>query len=311
MTPATVDFLKHHQPRLLPYGKDGAEDYNLSSVHKRILGLETNDLEGQLREISQSMVNATDTFGKTPLLYACRRGDLEAVKWLIENKADVNKSDSMRRSPLHMAARSGSPSIIELLLEAKADPMAANLLNEIPAHYACYEENSAQLAKPLIDAGSDVNLLSKYGRTMLDIAVQFDYPDLVRYLIESGAKTEGPEPIKWDLSPLGRAILCKSHSALRTLIVERVKMDSVNTDKENILHFLARHGDRATIEEFTSCEHLQLNIESANAKNMNAEQPYDIARTRADIEFVIAFERLLRSVRERSNFQASQQNRNQ
>lgn len=298
MTPDTVEFLRQ---RILPYEKGGLDEYNLSVVHRRILGFETGNLEEHLKEIPQPTVNATDSFGKTPLLYASRRGDLGAVNSLIDNGADVNLSDSMRRSPLHMAARSRSSPIINSLIQSGADSNAANFLNELPAHYACYEENSTRLVKPFVDAKTDVNLPSKYGRTMLDIAIQSGHPALVEYLINSGAKTEGSKPVNWELAPLGRAILYKNHGAIRTLLEKRVKTDSVDVNQESILHFLARHGDREVIQDFYCCEQLPVDATCANATNRNAERPGDIARTRADTDFLQAFYEFLGIIEEMSN----------
>ena len=298
MTPDTVEYLRQ---RLLPYEKEGAEEYNLSIVHRRVLGLETGDLEEHLKEISRPIINATDSFGKTPLLYASRRGDLEAVNSLIQNGADVNISDSMRRSPLHMAARSRSVPIIKSLMDSGADPNAANFLNESAAHYACYEENSVLLVQRLLDAKSDVNMRSKYGRTMLDIAAQFGNPALVKYLIKSGAKTEGSKPTQWELEPLGRAILSKNHGAIRVLLEERVKTDSVDINQESILHFLARHGDREVIQDFYCCEQLPVDADCANAANKNAERPGDIARTRADTNFLQVFYEFLHLIQDMSS----------
>ena len=303
MTPDTVEYLRQ---RLLPYEKEGAEEYNLSIVHRRVLGLETGDLEEHLKEIARPIINATDSFGKTPLLYASRRGDLKAVKSLINNGADVNISDSMRRSPLHMAARSRSVPIIRCLMNSGADPNAANFLNESAAHYACYEENGVALVQPLVNAKSDVNLRSKYGRTMLDIAAQFGHPALVKYLIKSGAKTEGSKPTQWELEPLGRAILGKNHGAIRILLEERVKTDSVDTNQESILHFLARHGDREVIQDFYCCDQLPVDADCANAANKNSERPGDIARTREDTNFLQAFYEFLRLIQDMSNTSARQ-----
>ena len=199
-------------------------------MHRRILGFESGDLKKKLKETQRPIINATDAFGKSPLLYASRRGDHEAVKALVDYGANVNLSDSMRRSPLHMAARSRSVPVIKTLIENKANPNAANFFNELPAHYACYEENDAKLVKPFVDAKSDVNLPSKHGRTMLDIAAQSDYPELVKFLIDSGAKTEESNPTKWEVEPLGRAVLCKSHRAIRALLEKGVKTDSASVD---------------------------------------------------------------------------------
>ena len=298
MTTATVEFLRQ---RLLPCEREGAEEYNLSIVHRRILGLERGSLEELVKAKPPAIINATDSFGKTPLLYASRRGDLEAVKSLVDNGADVNLSDSMRRSPLHMAARSRSIPIIKTLIKSGANPNATNFLNELPAHYACYEENSARLVRPFVDAQSDVNLPSKYGRTMLDIAAQSGYPALVKYLIDSGAKTEGSNPTNWELEPLGRAILYKNHGVIRALLEKRVKTDSVDVNQESILHFLARNADREVIQDFYCCEHLPVEAKCANVMNKNAERPVDIARTRTDTDFLESFYEFLRFVQDISN----------
>ncbi len=200
-----------------------------------------------------------------------------------------------------MAARSRSTPIIKSLIKSGADPNAANFLNELPAHYACYEEDGARLVKPFVDAKSDVNLPSKYGRTMLDIAVQTGYPELVKYLIDSGAKTEVSKPTNWELEPLGRGILYKKHGAVRALLEKRVKTDSVDVNQESILDFVARHGDREVIQDFYCCEHLPVDAKYANATNKNAERPSDIARTRADTDFLQAFDEFLRFIQEMSN----------
>ena len=298
MTTATVEFLRQ---RLLPYEREGAEEYNLSIVHRRVLGLERGSLEELVKETPQAIINAPDSFGKTPLLYASRRGDIEAVKSLVDHGADVSLSDSMRRSPLHMAARSRSMPIIKILINFGADPNAANFLNELPAHYACYEENSSRLVRCLVDAKTDLNLPSKYGRTMLDIAIQSGNPALAKYLIDSGAKTEGSKPTNWELEPLGRAILYQNHEAIRALLEKRVKTDSMDVNHESILHFLARNADREVIQDFYCCEHIPVEAKCANSTNKNAERPVDIARTRADTDFQESFYEFLRFVQENSN----------
>lgn len=298
-----MEFLRQE---LLPYEREGAEEYSLSIVHRRVLGLERGNLEELVKETPPAIINATDSFGKTPLLYASRCGDLEAVKSLIDNGADVNLSDSMRRSPLHMAARSRSVPIIKSLIQSGADPNAVNFLNELPAHYACYEENSARLVRPFVEAQSDVNLPSKYGRTMLDIAVQFGYPTLVEYLIDSGAKTRGSTPTNWELEPLGKAILYKKHEVIRALLEKRVKTDSVDSNQESILHFLARNADQEVIQDFYCCEHLPVDVKCANIMNKNGERPVDIARARGDTGLLESFSEFLRFVQDTSNTVAAE-----
>ncbi|MGQ0649721.1 MAG: ankyrin repeat domain-containing protein [Gemmatimonadaceae bacterium] len=54
-----------------------------------------------------------------------KRGDLRAVKWLLDNGADPNARwshwDAMV-TPLHLAAMQGHADVVRLLLSAGADP---------------------------------------------------------------------------------------------------------------------------------------------------------------------------------------------
>jgi hypothetical protein len=58
--------------------------------------------------------------GGTPLHIATIRGDIAAIKVLIENGADVNALDVENQSPLTLAARRGLVDVAQLLLDAGA-----------------------------------------------------------------------------------------------------------------------------------------------------------------------------------------------
>ncbi|MFE5474839.1 ankyrin repeat domain-containing protein [Nocardia sp. NPDC056541] len=61
-----------------------------------------------------------DEWGRTPLHYAARDGDLEAINRLLDAE-DVNAADHHGWTPLHFAAQDGHPAAIERLLDAGAD----------------------------------------------------------------------------------------------------------------------------------------------------------------------------------------------
>ena len=54
---------------------------------------------------------------KQELLDACRTGDLQTVKELIENKVNINQFDKNKSTPLHLAVSKGHIEIAQLLLE--------------------------------------------------------------------------------------------------------------------------------------------------------------------------------------------------
>ncbi len=63
---------------------------------------------------------------ETPLSVAAFLGRLEAVKTLLEQKADANQSDRDGELPLSRATREGHLDVVKSLVEAKADPTKMN-----------------------------------------------------------------------------------------------------------------------------------------------------------------------------------------
>lgn len=52
----------------------------------------------------------------TPLGWAAARGNIEMLKWLIENKARVTGNDKYKRCPLTLAVMNGHLEIVSILL---------------------------------------------------------------------------------------------------------------------------------------------------------------------------------------------------
>jgi ankyrin repeat protein len=81
-------------------------------------------------------INAADMYGGTPLSYAIGDDHLRLAKWLIEHGADVNASGANRRMPLHTAASRGWVPIARLLLDKGAKINAQDEDGKTPLHLA-------------------------------------------------------------------------------------------------------------------------------------------------------------------------------
>ncbi len=99
-----------------------------------------------------------DTSGLTALSLACENNDINIVRLLIRNKADVNKSFSDR--PLEIACKKGFYEIAELLINYGAAVNEISDNHTTPMHLAV-ENNHVELIKLLKKHGADLNL--RYG----------------------------------------------------------------------------------------------------------------------------------------------------
>lgn len=71
---------------------------------------------------SGSDVDALDTEGQTPLMYAAQGGNLEILELLLEYGAQLDKVEDRKWTPLHFAARHGHVGVVRKLLELKVAP---------------------------------------------------------------------------------------------------------------------------------------------------------------------------------------------
>ena len=116
-------------------------------------------------------VNWRNAGGWTPLMIAAAERHLDAVAVLLEAKADPNQRNSYGRTALMFASRYGQLAIVERLLGAGADP------NIVPtdatgwtALVSAATEGHAAVIRALLAKGADPSIRTRDGLTALDIA---------------------------------------------------------------------------------------------------------------------------------------------
>ena len=128
-------------------------------------------------------------YGSTPLMNAINRENIEIIKLLLENGAEVNtrrnnvrsRGDKMYISPLFQAVFKKNLEIVKLLIKHEANVSHPNGEGKNILFYADAEE----IAKLLIDNGADVNFKdSKKGDTAL---FELRNPEVIQLLIDRGA----------------------------------------------------------------------------------------------------------------------------
>ena len=126
---------------------------------------------------------------------AAMKRNAQAVRTLIQRKANVNTPQVDGTTALHWAVRLDDLDLAELLIRAGANVSAANRAGVRPLQLAAMNGNGLMLDK-LMKAGADPNApLTQYGDTALMMAARTGKTDALRVLLEGGGRVNDKE--KW------------------------------------------------------------------------------------------------------------------
>lgn len=120
---------------------------------------------------------------------ACAAGLTEHVQFMVEQKPEViNELSSHGFYPLGIAAHFGKEDIIRILLRNGANPNAPsqNGYMVYPIHAALSNQHD-MIAKMLIEAGAEVNVLQQSRISPLHLAAQQGNIEMIIILLENGA----------------------------------------------------------------------------------------------------------------------------
>ncbi|KAI1747286.1 ankyrin repeat-containing domain protein [Xylaria castorea] len=103
---------------------------------------------------------------KYPIIQACRKSNLEIIRFLVEAGADVNVKDHAGRSPIHLLYYSGYNDI-DVLVDHGADLEARDKLGRTAVHYAAAIGDEKDVEELLKSSKIDVNQSDDDGWTPL------------------------------------------------------------------------------------------------------------------------------------------------
>jgi len=127
-------------------------------------------------------------------LKAICSGSKSEVDWYLSHRGDPNATiatDTLHGdeedSLLSIAIGAERFDIARLLLSKGADPNGARKESEFPLWWAARSGN-LEMIKDLVSRGADLNTQRPgNGTTALHVAIYFNHPEVLRYLVEKGA----------------------------------------------------------------------------------------------------------------------------
>src|SRR5262245_30595811 len=186
-----------------------------TSVSDRFYQAIRNDNAGDLRALVESQdVNAKDSRGATPLMYAAAFGNAKQMKLLLESGADVNARNTFYATALIWAGGDAVKS--RMLIEHGADVNVRTQQGRTPLMVAAKRNGNADLVRLLLKMGADVETP---GDTTLIPAAQSGDVEIMRLLIESGADLNCVSP-RLGETPLMYAAASDNVEAVRLLLAK-------------------------------------------------------------------------------------------
>jgi ankyrin repeat protein len=117
---------------------------------------------------------------------AARNNDVLMLQQYIKQHTSVDTTDRRGSTPLIIAVYNHQPEAVKLLLDAKADPNKQDLMGNTALMGVCFR-GYTDMAELLIAHHTDINQVNYNGASALIFAATFGHTDIVKLLLEAGA----------------------------------------------------------------------------------------------------------------------------
>ncbi|KAI1902395.1 hypothetical protein AGOR_G00044320 [Albula goreensis] len=114
-------------------------------------------------------INAQDSGGWTPIIWAAEHRHITVIRALLSRGADVTLKDKEMNVCLHWASFAGSVEIAELVLNAGCPLTSVNMHGDTPLHIAA-RESYLDCVTLFLSRGADIDIMNREGDTPLSLA---------------------------------------------------------------------------------------------------------------------------------------------
>ncbi|KAF2811736.1 ankyrin [Mytilinidion resinicola] len=136
-----------------------------------------------------------DTFDRTALILGCQNGNIAAVRRLVEHGADLNIAIFRDEPAWEIAFKANWISITTYLLAQPSCEIKSNTSTLFTCLAWAAYAGDLGAARRLVEAGAPVHLKNSEGKTVSQIAKEYEHEDLERYLVvEADRQRSLPSP---------------------------------------------------------------------------------------------------------------------
>ena len=153
----------------------------------------------------------------SPVADAAMRGEVDEVRALLLNGADVNAAQGDGMTALHWAAESGNAELAEVLIFAGANLEARTRIGAFTPLMVASRTLNSPVAETLLEAGADVHAVTTTGETALHFAAASGASEVISALLRHGADVDAGEGTKGQTALMFAAAYNRV-DAIRTLL---------------------------------------------------------------------------------------------
>lgn len=233
---------------------------------------EINDVQAMkdLVEQGADIHTRSGVANNTLLHLACEKGHEDAAAWLLESGMEPDVRNNMSVPPLHVCAKMGNVPMSKMLLRYGADANSRDKEGNSALHNAA-KAGSLNVVKLLLENGAKVRVASNTGVTPLHRAAEGGHPLVVRELIEKGATVDSPMSFM-GVSPLHLAIF--SLATVKLLIQNGADVNLKTHNGETPLHWAV---SGTSLNQVAIVSELIARGSDVNSRSRNGWTPLHIA----------------------------------
>jgi len=136
-------------------------------------------------------INSKSELGFTALHYASYKGNIDIIKILIENEANMLETNNKGLNVMHMAVQGDHPeSLIYFKEKYKLNFEITDSLGSTPLHWACYTGSENAFQFMLSFENINLNVVDTEGYTPLHLSVISERVNIIKKLLQNGADKE-------------------------------------------------------------------------------------------------------------------------
>ena len=241
--PDILEFLLKNQPENEAIAKN-LPDVHLELLESAILRNNPDVLEFILKNQPKNETIAKELVSEA-LFLAVELDNLGMAENLIKSGANVSTKNDLKETPIHLAS---SAKMIKLLIDHGSDPNDQDLNGGSALH----KDKDVETTVELIENGANINTKNKRNVTTLMAFASFGKPEVVKVLIENGAKVNDVD--YYLRTPLHYASKGKSDGKDRAYIAEillqnQAKVDAIDKwPNDTSLHYACKNGDLEVVK---------------------------------------------------------------